>query len=124
MDAAARHRDQVAGGGGVAAPVVDTPGLRALALWDAEAGVAAAFDDVETAAASCRFGDCRHGAEPGCGVRAAVEAGALDARRLESWAKLRRELDALEERREEHARRAAGRRFGRLQKQFYELRGR
>lgn len=115
----ARHLVPVPGGG----VLLDTPGLRSLPLWDAQAGVAAAFDDVESLAAGCRFSDCRHEGEPGCAVREAVEAGALDARRLASWAKLRRELESLERRQDEQARRADGRRMGRIIKQVYELKG-
>lgn len=107
-------------GGGV---LLDTPGLRSVAMWDADAGVAAAFDDLEELAVGCRFRDCAHDGEPGCAVRAAVEAGRLDARRLDSWAKLRRELDALAKRQDEHASRAEGRRMGRLIKDVYKLKG-
>lgn len=115
----ARHLVPVPGGG----VLLDTPGLRSLPLWDAGGGVAAAFDDVETLAAGCRFSDCRHEDEPGCAVHDAVETGALDARRLESWAKLRRELESLERRRDEQARRAEGRRMGRTIRQVQELKG-
>ena len=73
------------GGGWLA----DTPGLRELQLYDAAAGVAAAFDDVVALAAQCRFRDCSHGGEPGCAVAAAVAEDALPARRLESFRKLR-----------------------------------
>ena len=111
----ARHLVPVPGGG----VLLDTPGLRSLPLWDAEAGVAATFDDVEALAAGCRFRDCRHEGEPGCAVREAVADGTLDARRFESWAKLRHELEALAQRRDEQARRAEGRRMGRLIKDFY-----
>lgn len=94
--------------------LLDTPGLRSLPLWDADSGVAATFADVEELAAGCRFRDCRHEQEPGCAVRAGVESGALEARRLESYHKLHRELVALELRQDERARRAASRRFGRM----------
>jgi ribosome biogenesis GTPase len=76
-------------GGGV---LVDTPGLRSLGLWEADEGVAATFTDIEELAGGCRFRDCRHDAEPGCAVRAAVAAGELERRRLESWHKLQGEL--------------------------------
>jgi ribosome biogenesis GTPase len=75
-------------GGGV---LLDTPGLRALDMIDAREGIASAFDDIETLAASCRFSDCGHGGEPGCAVAAAVAAGELSAERLASWHKLQRE---------------------------------
>ena len=57
--------------------IVDMPGVRGLGLWDAEAGIGAAFPDIEDAATRCRFRDCRHEDEPGCAVRAAVEAGEM-----------------------------------------------
>ena len=69
--------------------LVDTPGMRELALWDG--GGSAAFPEVAALAAGCRFRDCGHGAEPGCAVRAAVASGSLDAGRLASFEKLERE---------------------------------
>ena len=79
-------------GGGL---LLDTPGLRVLQLWE-EDGLAGAFADVEQLAARCRFSDCSHETEPGCAVREAVSSGDLDAERLESYAKLARELAYLE----------------------------
>ncbi|MGO1076174.1 ribosome small subunit-dependent GTPase A [Inquilinus sp. CA228] len=76
--------------------VLDTPGMRELGLWDAEGGVAATFADIEALAAACRFADCRHEAEPGCAVRAALEDGSLDPERWRSWGKLQRELAHLD----------------------------
>ena len=49
------------------------------------------FEEIAELAQACRFDDCRHQAEPGCAVRAAVADGRLDARRLENYHKLRRE---------------------------------
>jgi ribosome biogenesis GTPase len=74
------------------AMLIDTPGMRELGLWDASAGHAAAFADVEYHAAGCRFGDCTHEREPSCEVRAAIERGALDPARVHSYRKLQREL--------------------------------
>jgi ribosome biogenesis GTPase len=88
--------------------VLDTPGMRELGLWDAEAGVAEAFDDIEALAKTCRFTDCRHEAEPGCAVRAALEDGRLDGDRWRNWIKLQRELAHLN-RREDPVARAATR---------------
>lgn len=84
--------------------VVDMPGVRGLALWDAEEGIGAAFADVEELAAGCKFRDCKHENEPGCAVRAAVEAGDLAESRLESYRQLMRETDEIRRRREEAAR--------------------
>lgn len=72
--------------------LIDTPGMREIQLWDADSGLSAGFQDVEAAAAACRFQDCSHEREPGCAVRAALEDGALDAERYESYRKLQREL--------------------------------
>jgi ribosome biogenesis GTPase len=75
--------------------VLDTPGIRELQLWDAEAGLDEAFEDVEAIAANCRFSDCAHESEPGCAVREALASGALPVERWESYRKLQRELEAL-----------------------------
>lgn len=72
--------------------LIDTPGLRELGVLDAD-GVATAFEDVERAAAACRFSDCQHRSEPGCGVRAALAAGTLDQARLDAYRKLEREAE-------------------------------
>jgi ribosome biogenesis GTPase / thiamine phosphate phosphatase len=77
-------------GGGI---LIDTPGLRALALTGSDAGIAATFPEIEAAAASCRFRDCTHNDEPGCAVRAAVESGQLPASRLANYHKLTREAE-------------------------------
>ena len=68
--------------------IVDTPGLRGLELWNASEGSTSNFDDIEALAAQCRFRDCRHGSEPACAVRAAVDRGDLHAVRFASYLKL------------------------------------
>ena len=68
--------------------LVDTPGIRELQIIDVKAGVDEVFADVVALSAECRFADCRHETEPGCAVRAAIEAGSLEAGRLERWRKL------------------------------------
>ncbi len=80
--------------------MIDTPGMREIKFTgDEDLGVAN-FADIETLALDCRFGDCGHGNEPGCAVRAALESGELDLARWQAWLKLRDELaaagDALE----------------------------
>lgn len=87
--------------------VMDMPGVRGLGLWEADAGIGAAFADVEDVAERCRFRDCRHEDEPGCAVRAAVEAGDISEERYTSYQALRRETSDLRVRREE-ARRMRG----------------
>jgi ribosome biogenesis GTPase len=67
--------------------VIDTPGLRGLRPdLDAEE-LGASFSDIDTLGQRCRFRDCTHRAEPGCAVRAGV-----DADRLANFHKLQREI--------------------------------
>jgi ribosome biogenesis GTPase len=75
--------------------VIDTPGMREMALFDGD-GLASAFDDVERAAAGCRFRDCRHQSEPGCAVRSALASGELDQDRFQAFRKLEREAHRAE----------------------------
>jgi ribosome biogenesis GTPase len=100
--------------------VIDTPGLRALEVIGADAGLDVAFADIAELAAGCRFNDCRHEGEPGCAVRQAIDQGRLDAGRLEGHRKLQRELayerrridpraEADERRRWKHIHKALGR---------------
>lgn len=72
--------------------VIDSPGLREIQLLAGEEALADAYADVEALAGGCRFRDCRHEAEPGCAVRAALESGQLDPGRYAGWRKLRREV--------------------------------
>lgn len=68
--------------------LIDTPGVRAFGLAEGESDALAAFDDIAALADGCRFRDCRHDREPGCAVRAAVEAGELAAERHASFLRL------------------------------------
>ncbi|HEY1377151.1 MAG TPA: ribosome small subunit-dependent GTPase A, partial [Gemmataceae bacterium] len=88
-------------GGGL---ILDTPGLRELALWEGGDGVDTAFAEVADLAGGCRFRDCTHRAEPGCAVRAAAEAGTLPPERLENYRKLQAELAHLDRRADAKAR--------------------
>jgi ribosome biogenesis GTPase len=83
--------------------VIDTPGMRGLALWDASDGIASAFPDIDALAERCRFRDCTHTNEPGCAVISAVEDGDISARRLESYRSLQTELATLARRQDERA---------------------
>lgn len=86
-------RELIALSGG--AHVIDTPGMRALGLWEAEGGLSRTFADIQELAAGCRFRDCAHEHEPGCAVIRAAEDGTLPAGRLESYRALGKELDHL-----------------------------
>ncbi len=71
--------------------LIDTPGMREFGLTDAADGIDAVFSDVTDLIGQCRFTDCAHETEPGCAVRAAIDAGTLDEARLHRWRKLLRE---------------------------------
>ena len=89
-------------GGGL---LIDTPGLREIALWaDDEGGIEAAFPDLAELFAACRFSDCAHESEPGCAVQAALSEGTLDPSRLESFRKLKREAERAARLRDEKGR--------------------
>jgi ribosome biogenesis GTPase len=85
----ARHLLALPGG----ALLIDTPGMRELQPWSADAGLDTTFDDIATLAGECRFGDCSHVSEPGCAVLAALASGALRADRLEHYRKLLAEAE-------------------------------
>jgi len=82
--------------------IIDTPGMRELSLWETE-GLGDTFADIAELAGDCRFRDCRHEREPGCAVKAAAEAGTLDADRLDSFLKLQAEQRDIERLRDERA---------------------
>ena len=110
----ARHLVPVPGAG----LVLDTPGMRELALWADEDALDATFVDVDDLAEQCRFHDCRHDTEPGCAVSAAVESGELDADRLASWQKLQRELAFLARKQDVRLAQEERRRWARLSQQM------
>ena len=76
--------------------VIDTPGIRGVGLWAADEGLEQAFADLQPFAEECRFDDCTHRTEPGCGILAGVESGDLDPARVEMWHELIAELESLE----------------------------
>ena len=84
--------------------VIDTPGMRELALWESQRGLGTSFPDVEAVAGECRFRDCGHREEPGCAVREAVARGFLEATRVGSYLKLKSEQSSLTARLEQRAR--------------------
>jgi ribosome biogenesis GTPase len=79
--------------------LLDSPGVRDFApAPDRLESRTLGFVEIASLTTTCRFSDCRHYDEPGCQVRAAVDSGAMSARRYESYRRLRRLHD-------DHARR-------------------
>jgi ribosome biogenesis GTPase len=77
--------------------VIDSPGVRDYApAFESMAAVAAGFREIEAASHHCRFANCRHLREPGCAVKAGVEDETISARRYESYRRLLRLTEKLE----------------------------
>ncbi|MEY4550642.1 MAG: hypothetical protein RL685_6837 [Pseudomonadota bacterium] len=81
--------------------LIDTPGMRELTVWADAQELEASFADIEALGGQCRFLDCQHHGQPGCAIAAAVERGELEPARLESFFKLRREVQHLAERKQD-----------------------
>jgi ribosome biogenesis GTPase len=74
--------------------VVDTPGLREVGIWDLPSNALdRCFPEFRKHLGSCRFGDCRHVAEPECAVRGAVSDD-ISSARYESYRQLLDQLEA------------------------------
>lgn len=70
--------------------VADTPGLKALALWDINPEeLDAYFPELRQRVAQCEFSDCSHQHEPGCAVLEALEAGEIHPERYQSYLRIR-----------------------------------
>jgi ribosome biogenesis GTPase len=69
--------------------VADTPGIRELGLWQIPmTELAWCFPEFREHIGHCAFGNCTHMHEPRCGLRDAVEAGAVSAERYDSYRRL------------------------------------
>jgi ribosome biogenesis GTPase len=69
--------------------IADTAGIRALALGTTSDGrLDRCFPEFRPYLGACRLSDCSHLHEPGCAVRAAVTAQAIDGERYDSYCRL------------------------------------
>lgn len=70
--------------------VADTPGLKALALWDMQPEeLDGYFPELRRLVAECQFSDCTHIKEPGCAVLAALKQGQIHPARYNSYLHMR-----------------------------------
>lgn len=76
--------------------IADTPGFSMLEIARfnliPRERLLSSFPDIERHATDCRYTDCTHTCEDGCGVLEALRAGALAESRHESYLQLREEL--------------------------------
>jgi ribosome biogenesis GTPase len=69
--------------------LIDSPGVRDFSPpLPAPRDVAGGYREIAAQADSCRFRDCLHRREPGCGVARSAEQGLVSVRRLESYRRL------------------------------------
>lgn len=75
--------------------LIDSPGIREFGLGHVdEQQIFEGFIEFRPFAGSCKFRDCSHRTEPGCGIQAAVETGQIHIERVESYFRI---LDSLNE---------------------------
>jgi ribosome biogenesis GTPase len=73
--------------------LIDSPGFQEFGLHHVEpAQLAHLMPDLAATLGNCRFLDCTHRTEPGCGVRAAAAAGLIDPQRWRLYGELFEEL--------------------------------
>nr|WP_202884063.1 MULTISPECIES: small ribosomal subunit biogenesis GTPase RsgA [Vibrio] len=66
--------------------LIDSPGVREFGLWHLEAEeITEAFVEFRPFLGGCKFRDCKHGDDPGCLLREAVEKGDISAIRFENY---------------------------------------
>ena len=75
------------------AMIIDTPGMRELGMWNAEAGISETFKNIEELTKMCKYSDCTHTNEPECKIREAIENGELSEERFEKYLSLKRESE-------------------------------
>lgn len=93
--------------------IFDLPGLREVQLWAGRESLDAAFDEIADLARDCHFRDCRHQGEPGCAVSATVAP-----ERLESFHRLGREIESLDQRRGEASAQNTKRKWKQIHKEM------
>ena len=66
--------------------LIDSPGVREFGLWHLETDdVTKAFVEFRPYLGGCKFRDCKHGEDPGCLLREAVEKGEISTQRFENY---------------------------------------
>ena len=76
--------------------VIDNPGMREVGMAESGEGIDKLFDEITALAEKCKFVDCTHTQEPGCGVLAALADGKLDADKYSNYINLKKEAEYYE----------------------------
>lgn len=75
--------------------LIDSPGFQAFGLRQIAArDLTNLMPDLRDGSTHCRFYNCTHRKEPGCGVRAALDSGEITESRYRIYGEIREELDA------------------------------
>lgn len=73
--------------------VIDNPGMRELGLLGADDSIEGNYSDISALSLRCRYRNCSHTDEPGCAVRAAMDAGEVSAESFGNFHKLKEEAN-------------------------------
>lgn len=98
------HRELVVlAGGGI---LIDNPGMREIGMTDAEEGLKITFEGILEYASECKYRDCTHVNENGCGILDALDRGDIDEESYANFRKMEKEKqhfesDALERKRKD-----------------------
>ena len=78
-----------------ACALIDSPGMQEFGLHHlTQQDIADAFLEFRPLLGHCRFHNCRHLVEPGCAIAQSEAEGKIDARRLDAYRKLVKEIDS------------------------------
>lgn len=102
--------------------LMDTPGMREFGMTSEDGDDANVFPAIEAFGKNCRYADCTHMMEEGCGVLEALENGELEPAMYESYVKLVKEQRRFSVRAEDKKR--INRQFGKMAREAKENRKR
>ncbi|MBD0788859.1 small ribosomal subunit biogenesis GTPase RsgA [Vibrio sp. Y2-5] len=74
--------------------LIDSPGVREFGLWHLEADdITKAYVEFRSYLGGCKFRDCKHGDDPGCILREAVDKGEVSRTRYENYHRIIESMD-------------------------------
>jgi ribosome biogenesis GTPase len=100
--------------------LIDNPGMREVGIVDTAFGLEATFDKITELAQHCKFQDCTHTSETGCGVLEALEKGEIDPGSYDNYLKMVKEKAHFES--SVYERRQKDKVFGKMMKNYKKCR--